>query len=144
MRTECIHLTTSWQKQGPQHDCALVVKDQDKLRIQGMSVVRIKLFFLFTHDMKTYTGAFVEWFKCVDARPDPKTGMGKIRPDTYRNGQHITTVLHLDTFLHGVHILPVFGRDLLPSDFHFLYSLDAFETYYISKYADHHAHEICS
>ena len=52
--------------------------------------------------------------------------------------------IYLDTFLHGVHILPVFGRDLLPSDFHFLYSLDAFETYYINKYADHHAHEICS
>ena len=55
MRTECIHLITSWQKQGPQHDCARVVKDQDKLRIQGMSVVRIKLSFLFTHDVKTYT-----------------------------------------------------------------------------------------
>jgi len=107
MRTECIHSTHSWQKQGPRHDCVLVVEDQDKPGMMGMSIVRVKLFFLFTHDAKTYACAFVEWFKCVSTKPDPETGMWKVKPDTYRNGQRITTVLHLDTFLHGVHILPV-------------------------------------
>lgn len=69
--------------------------------------------------------------------------MWKIKPDTYRNGARIATVLHLDTFLRGGHLQPVFGRDFLPFDFHFSYSLDAFEAYYVSKYADHHSHEIC-
>ena len=62
----------------------LVVKDQDKLRIQGMSVVRVKLFFSFTHHAKTYACAFVEWLKCVSAKIDPKTGIWKVKPDTYR------------------------------------------------------------
>lgn len=143
MRTEHIHSTPSWRKQGPQRDCALVVEDQDKLGMKGMSIVRVKLFFSLIHEAKTYACAFVEWFKHVGARPDPETGMWKVKPDTYRNGHRTTTVLHLDTFLRGVHILPVFGRDLLPFDFHFSYSLDVFEAYYVNKYADHHAHEIC-
>lgn len=127
MRTERIRSTPSWQKQGPRRDCALVVDDEDKPGIQGMSVVRVNLLFSFTHDAKTYSCAFVEWFKRVGARPDPETGMWKVKPDTYRNGQRIVSVLHLDTFLRGAHILPVFGRDYLPSDFHFSYSLDVFE-----------------
>lgn len=143
MRTERIRSTPSWRKQGPRHDCALVVEDQDKPGMKGMSIVRVKFFFSFTHDAKTYPCAFVEWFKRIGTAPDPETGMWKIKPDTYRNGARIATVLHLDTFLRGGHLQPVFGRDFLPFDFHFSYSLDAFEAYYVSKYADHHSHEIC-
>ncbi|EDR03636.1 uncharacterized protein LACBIDRAFT_331347 [Laccaria bicolor S238N-H82] len=111
MRTEHIRSTPSWQKQGLRYDCVLVVDDEDKPGIQGMSVVRVNLLFSFTHDVKTYSCAFVEWFKHVGARPDPETGMWKVKPDTYRNSQRIISVLHLDTFLCGAHILLVFGRD---------------------------------
>ena len=76
MRTRQIHSTPSWQRQGLQHDCALVVEDQDKLRIQGMIVIRIKLFFSFTHNAKTYTCAFIEWFKC--------DGPAKIAPSRHK------------------------------------------------------------
>lgn len=143
MRTERIRSTPSWRKHGPRRDCALVVEDQDKPGMKGMSVVRVKLLFSFEYDGKTYPCALVDWFKRVGTSPDPETGMWKVRPETYRNGQRIVSVLHLDTFLRSAHLLPVFGQDVLPFDFHFSYSLDAFESYYVNKYADHHSHEIC-
>ncbi|EDR03732.1 uncharacterized protein LACBIDRAFT_306911 [Laccaria bicolor S238N-H82] len=142
MRTECIRSTPSWQKHRP-HDCALVVEDQDKPGMRGMSVVQVKLLFSFEYDGKTYPCALVDWFKRVGMAPNSETGMWKVRPETYRNGQRIVSILHLDTFLCSAHLLPVFGQDVLLFDFHFSYSLDVFESYFVNKYADHHAHEIC-
>ena len=52
---------------------------------------------------------------------------------------------HLDSILRGAHLLPAFGEAThLPADFHFSYSLDVFEAYYINKYADNQMYEICS
>ena len=48
----------------------------------------------------------------------------------------------MDSFLHGTHLIPVFGDHELPLDLHFTDSLHAFEGYYVNKYIDHHAHEI--
>ncbi|KAG2144246.1 hypothetical protein DEU56DRAFT_870395 [Suillus clintonianus] len=49
----------------------------------------------------------------------------------------------VDRFSHmAAHLLPVFGDGALPVDFHFAHSLDAFNSYYVNKYADHHANEI--
>jgi hypothetical protein len=111
--------------------------------MKGMSVIQVKLLFSFDYDGKMYPCALVHWFKRVGASPDSETGMWKVRPETYRNGQHIVSILHLDTFLHSAHLLPVFRQDVLSFDFHFSYSLDAFELYYVNKYADRHSHEIC-
>jgi hypothetical protein len=59
--------------------------------------------------------------------------------------RRLRTVVHLDTFLRGAHLLPVFdGATRLPVDFHFSYSLGAFEAYFINKYADNQMYEICS
>ena len=52
---------------------------------------------------------------------------------------------HLDSILRGAHLLPAFGEVThLLADFHFSYSLDMFEAYYINKYADNQMYEICS
>jgi hypothetical protein len=59
--------------------------------------------------------------------------------------RRLTTVVHLDTFLRGAHVLPVFdGTTRLPVDFHYSYSLDAFEAFFINKYADNQMFEICT
>ena len=52
------------------------------------------------------------------------------------------SVIHLDAFLRGVHLLPVYGSDFLPINFKHTQSLDAFQAYYVNHFADHHAHEI--
>ncbi|KAI0073291.1 hypothetical protein K474DRAFT_1686266 [Panus rudis PR-1116 ss-1] len=62
--------------------------------------------------------------------------------DLHRNGEHVSFVIHIDTILHGAHLIPVFRQGFLPNDFHYSYSLDCFRSYYVNKYADHHMHEI--
>ena len=55
------------------------------------------------------------------------------------------TVICLDSVLQGAHLLPVFrGATYLPVDFHFSYSLDTFEAYFVNKYADNQMYELCT
>jgi hypothetical protein len=144
MRRERIRSTHSWRNQGPRRDCALVVEDDTKPGIKGLTPVRVMLFFSFIHLGKPYPCAFVEWFKKYGSHPDKETGMWKVRPHMVGR-RRLRTVVHLDTFLRGAHLLPVFdGATRLPVDFHFSYSLGAFEAYFINKYADNQMYEICS
>jgi hypothetical protein len=144
MRRERIRSTHSWRNRGPRRDCALVVEDETKPGMRGLTPVRVILFFSFIHQRKTYPCALVEWFKKYGSHPDKETGMWKVRPHFI--GRHrLTTVIHLDSCLRGAHLLPVFrGAMPLPVDFHFSYSLDAFEAYFVNKYADYHMYELCS
>jgi hypothetical protein len=73
--------------------------------------------------------------------PDADTGMWKVRPDI-RQSQRWCSVIHLDAFLRGAHLLPIFGHKFLPTNFDYSYSLDAFAGYYVNHFADHHSHEI--
>ena len=67
--------------------------------------------------------------------------MWKVRPDI-QQGQHLCSVIHLDSFLRAAHLLPIFGHSFLPINFDYTYSLDAFSGYYVNHFADHHSHEI--
>jgi len=144
MRCKHIRSMHSWRNTGPHRDCALVVEDNTKPRIKGLTPVWVKLFFSFVHQGKVYPCALVEWFKKYGAHPDKETGMWRVRPHMV-GCQRLTTVVHLDSLLQGAHLLPAFGgATYLPADFHFSYSLDAFKAYFINKYADQQMYEICS
>ncbi|KAF5383865.1 hypothetical protein D9615_003635 [Tricholomella constricta] len=142
MRRERIRSTPSWHGKGPRRDCAFVVEDDQQPGMKGLGVVRAQLFFSLDHQGVTYPCALVEWFKKVGRGPDPDLGMWKVRSDLV-GGERETSVLHLDTFLRGAHLLPVFGEAYLPIDFHFSYTLDTFDLFYVNKFADYHSHEIC-
>ncbi|KAF8152242.1 hypothetical protein B0H34DRAFT_110690 [Crassisporium funariophilum] len=142
MRRERIRSTPSWRERGPRQDCAFVVEDDKQPGMKGMSVVRVQLFSSFKHNGVTYPCALVEWFKTVGRSPDAVTGMWIARPDIVHDQREVS-ILHLDTFLRGAHLLPVFGNQFLPIDFHYTYSLDLFSLFYINKFADHHSHKIC-
>jgi hypothetical protein len=46
--------------------------------------------------------------------------------------RHVS-LIHIDTIVRPVHlILPVFGRIHIPVNFHFSYSLDVFERFYLN------------
>lgn len=139
MRRERIRSTPSWRGQGPRRDCVFVVEDAEDLGMSGMNVVQVQLFFSLIYDNVLYPLALVDWFK--RGRCDPVTGMWVMHPDT-TDGVRDRTVLHLETFLRAAHLIPVYGNGQMPLDFHFSYSLNAFEAYYVDKYIDHHAHEI--
>jgi hypothetical protein len=61
-----------------------------------------------------------------------------VKPDS----DYPTLIIHLDCILRGVHLIGVAGQDFIPKDLTYHNSLDAFQSFYISKYADYHSHEI--
>jgi hypothetical protein len=139
MRRERIRSTPSWRGQKPRHDCAFVTVDEMEPGMRGMAVVRVILFFSFEYEGAYYPCALVEWFEKV--RHDPVTGLWIVRPEI-THGRRDQSVLHLDSFLRGAHLIPVYGTEKLPVDFDYSYSLDAFGAFYVNKYIDHHANEI--
>ena len=141
MRRERIRSCPLWQKKAPRHDCAFVVEDKEKPGMKEMSVVRVQLFFSFHHEGSCYPCALVEWYSRRGRTRDPVSGMWKVCPD-FRQRERLCSVVHLDTFLRGAHLLPVFGTQTLPLNFDYTHSLDAFSAYYANHFADHHAHEI--
>ena len=139
MRHERIRSTPCWRGSEPRYDCAFVVEDEEKSGMSGMAVVRVRLFFSVEYEGVHYLCALVEWFKRMGR--DPLTGMWIVRPDCTR-GSRDRSVIHLDSFLCGAHLIPVYGNLRLPLDFKHYYSLDVFKAYYVNKYIDHHAYEI--
>ncbi|KAF7372468.1 hypothetical protein MVEN_00108400 [Mycena venus] len=141
MRRERIRSTPTWRKHGPRRDCVFVVENQGELGFRGMSVVRVRLFFSFSYDGVDYPCALVDWFKKVGRSPDPETGMWIVEPEM-KGSVRLTTIVHLDTLLRGAHLIPVYGEGYIPIGFRYTYSLDAFKSFHVNKYIDHHANEI--
>jgi len=104
-----------------------------------MNIVRVILFFSFEYDGVLYPCALVEWFTKIGW--DSVTGLWVVCPDTTRSKRD-RTVLHVDSILRGAHLIPVYSSEKLPLDFHYSYSLDLFEAYYVNKYIDHHTNEL--
>lgn len=143
MHCECLHSTPTWHGKGPRYDCVFVSKDVQLPGIKGISVVRIKLFFSFDFEGVMYPCVLVEWYAKMGRGPDWETRMWKVKPDmSGPGGWRDVSVLHLDAFMRGAHLLPSFGGDSVPLAFTPTYSLDPFQSYYVNKYIDHHAHEI--
>ncbi|KAF7310320.1 hypothetical protein MIND_00406100 [Mycena indigotica] len=146
MRREYIRATKSWFGGGARYDCVLVVHDRDAPGMQGMHVARVRLFFSFKTGGTLYPCALVHWFSLHGDEPDGDTGMWIVTPDwTHgnRGRQPELVVIHVDTILRAVHLMPVFGRATVPEEnFDATDSLNAFEAFYVSKLADYHAHEI--
>ncbi|KAG2132998.1 hypothetical protein DEU56DRAFT_914025 [Suillus clintonianus] len=143
MRRESIRCTPSWRRKDPRHDCVFIVEDQEKTGMRGMIIGRVKLFFSFHFEGVTYPCVLIDRFSRMGRGPDSVTGMWKVKPEiTGAHGARVQSVEHVDTILRSAHLIPVFGSGPLPDGFHFAHSLDVFNSYYVNKYADHHAHEI--
>ena len=137
MRREHIHSTPSWRGREPRCNCVFVVEDTHALGMSDLNVVQVQLFFSLLYHDTLYPMALVDWFKKGGC--DLLTGMWVVHPNIL-NGSRDRSVLHMDSFLRGVHLIPVFGDHELPLDLHFTDSLHTFEGYYVN--IDHHAHEI--
>ncbi len=138
MRWECIWSMPSWWGHEWWHDCALVVIDDSQPRMMEMNIVRVLLFFSFDYNRVEYPCAIVEWFQMVGL--DDVMSLWVVCPNITK-GKRDKSILHLDSFLRGAHLILRYSMHKLPLDFHFSYSLDAFRTYYVNKYIDHHANK---
>jgi hypothetical protein len=142
MRQERIRASPSWLKGPPRYDCMFLSKDPLLAGFRGLHVVRALLFFSFTYRNIRYPCALVQWFLPIGDEPDEITGMFIVEPELDSDGTRTISVIHLDTVLRAAHLIPCFGIDTLPSQFHFSDSLDAFRSYYVNKYIDHSAHSM--
>ncbi|KAF7299534.1 hypothetical protein MIND_00903800 [Mycena indigotica] len=145
MRQERVRATATWFSGAARYDCALVVHDRDAPGIEGFHVARVRLFFSFKYNNITYPCALVHWFSILGDSPEEDTGMWVVTPD-WVHGQYGVqpdmAVIHLDSMLRGVHLIPVFGESYVPEEnFDASDSLDAYQSFYVSKYADYHANE---
>ncbi|KAJ3754049.1 hypothetical protein EV360DRAFT_96763 [Lentinula raphanica] len=145
MKRERIRSTPSWRG-NERRDTVLVIVDEEKPGFRGMSAARALLFFSFQHKGLTYPCALVHWFNTYGQRRDPKTGLWMIRPaywdQNHRQQNPCLAVVHLDTLIRAVHLIPVYGPHFIPSEVKFNHSLDIFKLFYVNKYADYHANEI--
>lgn len=142
MRRERIRATASWRKGPARHDCVFVETDAKASGMRGLHVARVRLFFSFKHQGEQFPCALVEWFEPTNNNPDELTGMWIVEPEFDHNGSRTRSVIHIDTIMRAAHLIGVYGETALPRPFHFSDSLDTFQTFYVNKYVDHHAHEI--
>ena len=68
--------------------------------------------------------------------------MWKVSLDKVNNNQVLQSVEPLDSIVHAVHLLPVFGTGYIPDHWPYSLTLDSFQQLYINKYANHHSHQI--
>ena len=110
--------------------------------LRGLLVARVCLLFTFYYDQKRFWCALVEWFLQVTDEPDDVTGMWIVAPEEDQQGRRVRNVVALDTILRPAHLIALYGENMVPVNFHFADTLDAFHAYYVNKYIDHHAHTL--
>jgi hypothetical protein len=67
--------------------------------------------------------------------------MWQVQPDFDNTGNFAMSIIHLDSIVHGAHLMGFAGTSQIPNHLTFDRSLDAFQAFYVNKYIDHHAHE---
>ena len=114
MYRETIQSMPSWSKAsipGPRCDCVFVdMGDSNSVGMKGLLVARVYLFFSFSYNGISYPCALVHWFSTSD-EPDPDTHMWIVQPEFTCHGVQHMSVIHIDTVIHGAHLLPVFPSD---------------------------------
>lgn len=142
MHCEMIRSNPAWYGKYPRYDTVLVQNgpEDEGEAMGGMLVGRAKAFLSFKYQDVIFKCALMEWFIPHGTTPDPLTGMWIVKPEV-RRGKKTVDLVDLDCLVRACHLMPVFHRDIVPVNFHFSNSLDAFEAYYVNHYIDYHSHE---
>jgi hypothetical protein len=143
MRCERIRALDTWRNGPSRYDCVFVSTDSMREGMRGFDIARVRLFFSFKHEGIRYPCALIHWYSRIGDSPDENTGMWVVQPDI-QDGIRSACIVHLDTIFRAAHLLPVYGNEFVPSYLDLSQTLDAFHSYYVNKYIDHHAFEIAS
>ena len=144
MRREFIRSTPLWRNEAPRYDCIFVNVNPDMEPMNGLEVARVLAFFSFYSKGSYYPCTVVHWFDYVSDQPDEDTGMWLVRPQFNQRHQRGISVIHIDSIYRATHLIPVYGKHVVPSQLRPHHSYDSFKLFYINKFADHHAFEIAS
>lgn len=141
-RRQRIHAVSNWRNREARYDCMLVETDAEAEAMLGMDIARARMFFSFTFCGKFYPCVLAHWYSRVDDAVDENTRMWVVKQDL-ELGKPCAAVLHLDSILRAVHLVPVYGTStFIPRRLSPAHSLDIFKAFYINKYADHHSFEV--
>ncbi|KAF8802530.1 hypothetical protein BYT27DRAFT_7226421 [Phlegmacium glaucopus] len=124
----------------PRRDTVFVVLDESKLGMQGIEIGRVLLFFSFSYRRKDFSCALINWF-VHDDNPDEDTGMWPVQLECDRKGVPNVEVVELDSIARAAHLLPIYGSTRVPDDFSHHDALDSFQSFFVNRFVDHHAHE---
>lgn len=141
MHREWIRAVSSWRRGPARYDCVFVNADETAEGMRGLSIARVRLFFSVHFGCVTYPCALVHWFSPVGDHPDADTGMWIVKPDQSQR-KPVRQVIHLNSIVRAAHLIGVYGQYRVPRALRFEHSLDAFQSFYVNKYIDHHAFEI--
>ncbi|KAF7354560.1 hypothetical protein MSAN_01369100 [Mycena sanguinolenta] len=138
MYRERIRSTPSWYGHA-RRDTVLI--DIGGPVMKGLVVGRVLHFLSFVFGDREYQCALVHWFVPVGDAPDPDTGMWVVEPEITA-GSPSLEIINIKAITRACHLIGVYGTAPLPEDFNYAQSLDAFNTYFVNKYADHHMFEL--
>ncbi|KAL0060247.1 hypothetical protein AAF712_012957 [Marasmius tenuissimus] len=143
LKRERIRSVSSWKGGPPRRDCVFVNQDPDAPGFRGLYVARVLHFLALLHDRQRYECAIVSGFTAPHDHPDPLTGMWIVQPDADKDdSMRQIDIIPLESIVRGAHLLGVAGEEWMPNDHSHTDSLDDFQSFYVNKYIDHHAHEI--
>lgn len=141
MHAEVIRCNQSWYRQYERRDTMLVQVGDEDDAMGGLLVARVVRFIRLKHGNISYPSALIEWFLPTDNRPDDVTGMWILEPEVDDAGRRTLDIISLDSVFRSCHLIGVTGKEFLPVDFHFSFSHDAFDSFYLNRYSDYHMHE---
>ncbi|KIJ58693.1 hypothetical protein HYDPIDRAFT_33907 [Hydnomerulius pinastri MD-312] len=145
MQTEYIRSAPNWRKETPRFDCVFVGTSNNDLTDVGMhayNIARVLAFFSFAFRGVTYPCAVIRWFDKIGDAPDEDTGMWMVCPSSLPNHSPHFAIIYTDSIYRAAHLIPIYGTRFIPRNIEPHHSYDAFQAYYVNKYADHHAFEI--
>ncbi|KAH9969230.1 hypothetical protein BJV74DRAFT_784842 [Russula compacta] len=147
MHHKWIRAVPSWQIGAGRYDCVFIDCEPELDSFASLYVTCVKMFLSFIIEDKLeaagdYPCALVEWFSIHGDSPCEHTRLWSMIPDHDAQGQCVTSLVHIDTILHGAHLIGVGGHHLLPKSLTHTHSLDMFQCFYVNKYIDYHAHKI--
>ncbi|KIK93836.1 hypothetical protein PAXRUDRAFT_144154, partial [Paxillus rubicundulus Ve08.2h10] len=76
--------------------------------------------------------------------PNELTGMWMVSPSFLDDGSHNFTVIHVDSIIQSMHILPIFGKERALPFVNCHNLLDIYHGFYVNYFADHHVFELAS
>lgn len=140
MHRELIRCSDAWCQEYRRRDTILIQMNTQVDGFRGMLVGRVVTFMRLFHEDVSYPCVLVNWFVKRGEEPDAVTGMWVVEPEL-ENGCPTFGIVPLNSVVRACHLIGVYGEEFLPSNFHFSYSLDAFQAYYVNHYIDYHSYE---
>lgn len=145
MYRERIRATLTWNRGEssiPRHDCVLVQVCPEGDGFRSTQAARVRLLFSIKHENKVIPCALVEWYETLSDAPDEAVGMWVVKPEYTANRQRrVATVVHLDSIVRGIHLIPVYRKQQVSRKHSYSTTLDDFKRFYINKYIDYHSFE---